>query len=312
VFLDLPWLTEEQKPWDAFAAAFAAPWPGAVLVLRSATDSNYALDTTLSKPATIGETLAEFRSGPAWRWDEVNALQIALYDSASLSSLDDVSVFGGGNAIAVQNGDGEWEVLQFATATLTGPGQWRLTRLLRGQAGSEGAMRNPVAAGARVVLDSACAQLGLSQGEYALPFNYLYGPQGKPISDPAYQNVSLQFSGVGLRPLSPVQPNAVYSAGGDLLLSWLRRDRNPTSDSWDQVEIPLSESAETYGVEILDAASNVVRTFSSVTSPTLTYTVPQIAADFPSDLPIPFGFTVYQLSAVSGRGAGKTASIVFS
>jgi GTA TIM-barrel-like domain/Putative phage tail protein len=313
VFLDLPWLTEDQKPWDAFAAAFASPWPGAVLVLRSATDSNYALDTTLSKPATIGETLADFASGPAWRWDETNALPVALYDGAALSSLDDVSLFGDGNAIAVQNEDGEWEVLQFANAELIGAAQWRLTRLLRGQAGTEGAMRNAVAAGARVVLlDSACAQLALSQGEYALPFNYLYGPIGKPISDLAYQGASLQFTGVGLRPLSPVQLNAVYVGSGDLSLSWLRRDRDPSSDSWDQVEIPLSESTEAYDVEILDASSNVVRTFTGIAAPSLTYTAAEIAADFLSGLPTTFRFTVYQLSSVCGRGAGKTAEIELS
>jgi hypothetical protein len=312
-FLDLPWLTEEQKPWDAFAAAFALPWPGSVLVFRSATDSNYQLDTTLSKPATIGETTADFFAGPAWRWDEENELKIIIYDGSSLSSMDDVSVFGGANALAVRNADGEWEVLQFGTATLTGPGEWTLSRLLRGQGGTEGAMRSPVIAGARVVLlDSALVQLGLSQAEYALPFNYLYGPQGKPISDPAYQRASLQFKGIGLRPLSPVQLDAVYSDSGDLLLSWLRRDRDPMSDSWDQVEIPMSESSERYDVEILDASLTVIRTFRSVLSPTLTYTAVQIAFDFPSGLPLPFRFTVYQLSSVFGRGVATTATIIFS
>jgi hypothetical protein len=309
-FLDLPWLTQAQPPWDPLAAAFASPWPGAVLVLRSASDANYLLDTTLTKPATVGETTADFSAGPLWRWDETNELNIALYDNGALSSLDDLSVFGGGNALAIENADGEWEVLQFANATLTGPGQWKLTRLLRGQGGGEGAMRSPVAAGARIViLDDALKPLGLSQSEYALPFNYLYGPQGKAISDPAYQSASLQFEGVGLRPLSPVQLSAVYSSSADLVLSWLRRDRAPSADSWDQVEIPLSESSEAYDVDILDASLNVVRTFESVTAPTLTYTSSQIAADFPSGLPSPFRFTVYQLSSVCGRGTGATASV---
>ncbi len=312
-FLDLPWLIEDQKPWDAFAAAFAQPWPGAELVFRSATDSNYQLDTTLTKAATIGETTADFFAGPTWRWDAVNQLTIVIYDGSSLPSLDDLSVLGGANALAVQNAGGEWEVLQFANATLTGPGQWTLSRLLRGQGGTEGAMRAPVAAGARVVLlDSALMQLGLSQGEYALPFNYLYGPQGKPISDPAYQSLALQFKGIGLRPLSPVQLNAVYDASGNLLLSWLRRDRDPSSDSWDQVEIPLSESSEAYDVEILDSLGAVKRTFSSASSPSLVYTAAQIASDFPSGLPSPFRFTVYQLSSTFGRGVGKTASVAFN
>jgi hypothetical protein len=97
-----------------------------------------------------------------------------------------------------------------------------------------------------------------------------------------------------------------------LLLNWLRRDRDPSSDSWDQVEIPLSESSESYDVEILDASLNVVRAFSSVSSPSLTYTAAQIASDFPAGLSSPFRFTVYQLSSTFGRGVGRTASVVFA
>ena len=201
-------------------------------------------------------------------------------------------------------------MLQFAQAELTAPGEWTLTRLLRGQGGTEGAMRDPVPTGARVViLDDALKQLALSQSEYALPFNYLWGPQGKPLSDPAYQGAALQFKGVGLRPLSPVQLRAVYASGGDLLLSWLRRDRDPASDGWDQVEIPMSEASQSYDVEILDGGGAVVRTFASLPSPSATYSAAEIASDFPGGLPSPFRFTVYQLSSVSGRGAGRTGSV---
>ena len=79
-----------------------------------------------------------------------------------------------------------------------------------------------------VLLNGAQAQLTLKQDEYALPFNYLWGPQGKPISDPAYQGATLQFQGIGLRPLSPVQLNAVWRSG-DLYLSSIRRTRSPTT-----------------------------------------------------------------------------------
>jgi hypothetical protein len=310
-FLDLPLLTDDQTPWAPYAAALANPWPGAVLIYRSASDSGYALDTTLLRAASIGETIADFNSGPTWRWDEINALQVRLYNGA-LSSTDDISVFGGANAIAVENAEGDWEVLQFANAELTGTNQWTLTRLLRGQAGTESAMADPVAAGARiVVLDGTPEQLSLPQNQYALPFNYLWGPKGKSISDPAFQGASEQFKGIGYRSFSPCQLKAVYADdGADLVLSWIRRDRAPSSDSWDQTEIPMSEQTESYDVEILNGSS-VVRTFSAVSSPSITYTASEIAADFPSGLPTPFTFTAYQLSAVFGRGTEKTASFTF-
>ena len=313
VFLDLPLLTSDQMAWDPFAAAYAEPWPGGVVILRSATDSNYAIDTTLTLAAEIGETTTDFYSGPAWRWDEVNTVGVTLYNG-TLASLDDLSVLGGVNALAIQNTNGDWEIVQFANATLAGTQSWTLSRLLRGQAGSEGAMQNPVPVGARVVvLNAALQQLSIAQSQYALPFNYLWGPQGKPMSDPAYQGATLTFAGIGYRPFAPCRLTAVYAASGaDLNLSWIRRDRAPSSDSWEQTEIPMSETAEQYDVEILDASGNVVRTCSALTSASVNYTAAQIAADFPSGLPSPFRFTVYQLSSVFGRGPGKTATITFS
>jgi hypothetical protein len=311
-FLDLPLLTSEQKAWAPFAAATADPWPGAVNILRSATDSNYQLDTALAIAADIGVTTTDLFSGPAWRWDTVNSLGVNLFNGA-LASLDDLSVLAGGNALAIENEDGAWEILQFASAALTAPNTWMLSRLLRGQAGTETAMRDPVLAGARVVvLNAALQQLSLPQEQYALAFQYLWGPKGKPVSDSSYQGAQLEFEGIGLRPLAPCQLDATYDASGDLVLTWIRRDRSPLSDSWDQTEIPMSESAETYDVEILDGSGAVKRTFSAVPSPSSTYTAAQIASDFPSGLPSPFRFTVYQLSSVVGRGVGKTGSIYFA
>jgi hypothetical protein len=310
VFADLPLLGGGEVPWSPHVAAFASPWPGAVLVFRSPADSGYALDTSLTLAAGIGETVSALSSGPSWRWDEAGALDIRLYNGACLSR-DDLSVLGGANALAIRNADGEWEVLQYASAALIAPGTWRLSRLLRGQAGTEGAMRDPVAAGARVLLiDRALKQLSLDRDEYALPFHLLWGPQGKPLSDPAYQGAVLQFGGIGLRPLSPVRLDAKWR-GGDLLLSWIRRTRIG-GDSWDQAEVPLGEDFEAYDVEIVNPAGDAVRTFASVPVPSQIYAAADIAADFPSGLPTPFRFRVFQLSATYGRGAGELKEVWFA
>ncbi len=301
VFLDLPLLTGDEVAWAPTAAAFASPWPGEVFVLKSASDSGYALDTALTRPAAIGETTADFYSGPLWRWDEGGSLSIRLINGGC-ASLDDLLVLGGANALAVQNGDGDWEVLQYASATLTAPNEWRLTRLLRGQAGTEGAMRDPVPARARVVLlDRAPAQLALTQDQYGLPFHYLWGPKGKGLSDPAFQGAVMSFDGVGLRPLSPVHLSAVWQ-GGDLVLGWIRRTRIG-GDSWDQTEVPLAEESEAYQLTI---GARVV----TVTEPTTTYTAAEIAAD--GGVATPFRFSVAQLSTAYGSGQSAEAEIWFA
>jgi hypothetical protein len=46
--------------------AFADPWPGDIAVMRSAADSGYALDATLTRPCSFGVTTADFWSGPPW------------------------------------------------------------------------------------------------------------------------------------------------------------------------------------------------------------------------------------------------------
>jgi hypothetical protein len=163
------------------------------------------------------------------------------------------------------------------------------------------------------MLDGSTEQLALLSSEATLPFNYLWGPNGKAISDPAFQGASLQFKANGRRPYAPCRLRAVYAANGsDLMLGWTRRDRAPSSDSWDQSEIALSETSESYDVEILNAAGAVVRTFSSLVTPTCTYTSAQIASDFPLGRPTPFRFAVYQLSTTYGRGPGGQGSVVFS
>jgi len=311
VFLDLPLLTGTEKDWAPGVAAYAAPWPGSVQILRSASTANYVLDTALSHPAAIGQTLADLPAAPPWRWDMTNSLVIRLA-RGTLASADDLSVLGGANIIAVQSASGEFEIVQFANAVLTAPNQWTLTRLLRGQAGTEAASGS--LAGARVVLlDGSSAQLALLASEATLPFNYLWGPNGKAISDPAFQGASLQFKANGRRPYAPCQLRAVYAANGvDLLLSWIRRDRAPSSDSWDQTEIALSETSESYDVEILDASGAVVRTMSSLSASPCTYTAAQIASDFPLGRPSPMRFTVYQISTTYGRGPGGQASATFT
>jgi hypothetical protein len=190
-----------------------------------------------------------------------------------------------------------------------GAGQWKLTTLLRGQAGTEGAMRNPVAAGARiVVLDRAAPQLNLSFDQRALPFFYRWGPNGKAISDPAYQTAQRQFQGVGLRPLSPVQVRGRWpTVAGDIVVSWKRRTRIG-GDSWEQVDVPLAEDSESYEVDIY-SGSSIVRTLQS-SVPQATYTLAQQTADFGSQQ-WSLTVAVYQLSAVFGRGAGRTATLFY-
>ncbi|MDE2164109.1 MAG: glycoside hydrolase/phage tail family protein [Alphaproteobacteria bacterium] len=305
-FLDVPLLRDDQNPDAPLVAAYADPWPGAVEILKSPTESNFALDTEVARPASLGMTVQDFYSGPLWRWDRGNTLCVKLI-SGTLSSTDDVSVFAGANALAIRNADGEWEIVQFAKAELIAPGEWRLSKLLRGQAGSESARRDPVAAGARVVvLNKALAQLSLDQAQSRLPFHYLWGPRGRPICDPSYQGAELRFAACGRRPLSPVHLRAARQSNGDIALSWIRRTRIG-GDSWDQIEVPLGEAAESYELDILSGAT-VKRTLAAA-APAVTYSAAMQTADFGAPLAATLHVKAFQLSSAFGRGTAADATL---
>jgi hypothetical protein len=302
VFLDGPLLADEHVAHAGYVAAFASPWPGGVALWRSPAAEGYRLDQVLSRPATIGRTAFDFFSGPVWRWDRGNELWVDLF-GGTVSSADELQVLNGANALAVENGDGEWEVVQFRDAELMNAGRYRLRTLLRGQRGSEHAMRNPVAAGARVlVLDLAVSQPAIGTSEIGLPLSWTIGPASREIGDESYDTQTVTLLGRGRRPLSPAHVTGSRDfASGDVTLSWTRRTRLG-GDSWEQVEVPLGEDAEAYEIDVLSGGGAVLRTLSA-TFPSVVYSAAQQSVDFGSP-PSSFDVIVHQLSASYGRGLG--------
>ncbi len=304
VFLDLPLIRGDETPHAGAVAAYGDPWPGGVAFYRSPAMSGYMLKALASRRAVLGLTDADFHSGPSSRWDNGNVLRVVLSGGA-LASAEALLVLGGANYCAVQNAHGEWEVLQFRTAALVAPLTYELTGLLRGQSGTEGAMRDPVAAGARfVLLDEAVTPVGMTADETGLAFNWMYGPQGYDIGHAAYRSAVHAFRGAGLRPLSPVHVRGRQIPEG-LEISWIRRTRTG-GDGWEQAEVPLGEASEAYEADILDGAT-VIRTLSSV-SPAVIYTTAQQTADFGAPQ-ASYAVRIYQLSATYGRGQAREAII---
>ncbi len=306
VFLDGALLQDADDAYAGYIAAFVSPWPGGVAFYKSPSDTGFVLDTVLATPATTGLTAYPFYSGPVWRWDRVNDLYVDV-DAGELASAEEINVLAGANAIAVENADGEWEVVQFQAAELVDEGRYRLSMLLRGQRGSEHAMRDPVAAGARVlVLNAAVAQPAIAAADMGLPYTWRVGPTTRDVSDAAYGEHTVTLTGKARRPLAPVHLRGRRDhATGDWTLSWIRRTRSG-GDSWNQTEVPLSEEAEAYELEILDALGGTVLRTVSLSGRQYLYTAAQQVADFGSaqwNIPV----RVRQLSATYGAGVAAEA-----
>ncbi|MDX2264605.1 MAG: glycoside hydrolase/phage tail family protein [Hyphomicrobiales bacterium] len=302
-FMDLPLITGAETPHAARLATFASPWAGAAFY-RSASGSGFALDALLEAPATMGETTTALGIGPTARWDRGARLGVRLY-GGGLQSVAELDLLGGANLAAIENADGEWEVIQFASAALTAPRTYELSGLLRGQFGTEGAMRASVAAGARfVLLDAAVIETGLALGDIRRDFVWTYGPANRAPGDPSYATVTRAVAGLGLRPLSPVHVRGAR-ASGDLAITWVRRTRLG-GDGWEAPDAPLAEEREAYEVDILSGAT-VKRTLA-VSAPLAVYTAAQQTADFGAPQAA-VAVRVHQMSAVYGRGAARQATV---
>ncbi len=302
-FLDLPLLTGAEPPEAGYVAAVQQPWPGGVAVYSSPQTSGYALRGIVPAPATMGRTLDPLSVGPEGRIDWAAKVRVKLSFGA-LTSADLVSVASGVNLAALQNADGEWEVFQFLNAVLVDVGTYELTGLLRGQGGTENAMRAPVASGALfVVLDAAVMQLPLGLNDLNLPLNWRYGPSNRDIGDASYVLTQHAFKGLGMRPLSPARVKATRAIGGDIAVTWERRTRIG-GDSWDLAEVPLGENVEAYEIEIMSGAA-VQRTISAA-APSAVYTAAQQVSDFGS-VQSAVTMRVYQMSTLFGRGAARVA-----
>jgi len=303
-FMDLPQLLETDSAETGYIAAYAQPWPGGLNLMMSPGGASFELNRQIDVPAIMGEILTDLYSGPLYRWDKGNRFQVKL-SSGALSSVDELDLFAGTNACAILNQDEQWEILQFQHAQLLGTDTYELSMLLRGQLGSERAMRDPAPAGQRFILiDNSLIQPDLLAGQATLSLTYRVGPPAKDVGDPAYVEVVRSFSGRGQKPFSPVHARAARTAAG-IELSWIRRTRLG-GDDWQLVEVPLNEEHEAYEIDIMNGAT-VVRTLYAQQQETTYLSAHEIEdwATPQSQLQI----AIYQISAAFGRGTPNERTV---
>ncbi len=303
-FLDLPLLRGDELPECGYVAALQSPWPGGVAIYTSPETTGYQLRALASAPAVMGTILDPMPAGPEGVMDLATHIRVEV-GGGELVSVSGLQLLSGANAAAVRNEAGEWEVFQYAAATLVAPSTYELSGLLRGQAGTGHAMRSPLASGARfVALTVEVEAIPLTVDELHLPLSWRFGPSARAIGDVSYQDRQHAFSGIGLRPLSPVHVKGRRSAG-DLIITWIRRTRLG-GDNWEAAEVPLAEESERYEVDIM-SGTTAVRTLSA-NEPSVVYSAAEQIADFGATQPA-CTVIVFQLGAVFGRGSPAAAVV---
>ncbi len=273
VLMDLPRYEAGEAHGFARIAAFAKPWRRMALSASAGTEG-YEARALLDQPAKIGALASAVPRGFAGRFNAGGAIEITL-PYGDLTSASDLAVLNGANRVAIRCVGGAWEVAAFAKAQEVAANRWRLTRLLRGLAGTEDAMVAGAIAGAEVVvLDAGVVPMGLRGDERGLQLNWIIEAAGGQISSVG----PFAFAG-GMRaetPLAPVHLRGVRSAEG-VRLTWVRRGR-VEADGWDASYIPLDEVAERYRVEIV--SGDAVRRSLEVSEAACLYAASDELADF--------------------------------
>jgi hypothetical protein len=77
VALELPGVRGSQ-PVLQHLAVHAAPWPQALVVLRSTGGASFEAVTSVRQPALVRRLLGDLEPGPLWRRDQRNAVKITV------------------------------------------------------------------------------------------------------------------------------------------------------------------------------------------------------------------------------------------
>lgn len=304
IFMDLPLLTGDENPHAPYLAVSARPWPGSVAAYSSVEDAGYRLNTVIDAPSVTGTTRTVLSKASPAIWDRGEELIVDV-QGGSVSSLSEMAVLSGGNAIAIGDGTiGGWEVFQFRDARLIESGVWGLSMRLRGQRGTDSVMPDAWPIGSVVVLlDGQVDQIALTSDAVGLPRHYRIGSARLPLDHQSYTYETATAAGEGLRPYAPVHFKVANDAG-DIRFDWIRRSR-ALGESWGSADVALAEASERYRLRLIGPMGD---TLLEVDTTQQTIQIPQ--AEVTAS-----GFSLSQISAEVAQlsetfGPGHAARIM--
>lgn len=295
--LDLPPLPGVETQTGPIAVVAADPWR--TMQVRAGPSAEALTDRAeIAAAATVGVLTSSLGPAPRYRWDTASVLTIRIEGRAP-EGRNGLAVLAGANSVAIETTAG-WELLQFRQAELIGNGLWRLTGLLRGQQGTEQAMRTGAPAGAiAVFLAPDLPRAAMSPAERGLPLVWRAGPRG--LSGGAgVSEISWVAGRVHDRPWSPAHLRRCSRTDGGFDLTWIARSRLD-GDRWDGED---GDGGARFRVRVL-RGGEVVRAFE-VEAQAAVYGYAHLAADFPEGLPNDVIVAVAQWGESYGWGQEAT------
>lgn len=305
VLLDIPLLLDADEPQSSGfywgVVSDSESWRGASGVRGLSALGPFEQMDAQGRELIVGSIDAGLVApGPGFdsavEWDNVTVVRVTLQrPDMRLESLTDAEVLAGGNAAFAGASGPLGEVFQFANADMVSAGVYDLSRLRRGQRGTEFAWDDH-AAGQRFVLLDPGALIRTDFGLADLNLARFYKSVSLLTLEVDAATVAFTNTGVGLRPYAPIELLAEGVTGGPIDLTWTRRSRIGAGSD----PLPLAETEELYLLQIL-GVGGVVKRSVSVPSPVFDYTTAMQIADFGS-LQTSLTFRVAQVSGAYGPG----------
>ncbi len=269
--IDAPFAVSDSARLYA-AAAGDAGWRSAQLFASGPDGSSGAYVGQIAAPTIMGTTLGILDPASPALIDQVNHIDVEMRNPAmTLVYANDSQLLAGSNAAVIGG-----EVIQFAEAVPLGNGQYRLSRLIRGLAGTEIEIARHSANEEFILLDAE-SMLEIGSAAYSAFSPTTVFALGR--DDAAPVSASLASPGRALLPWSPVHPTWNFMDNGDLAIGWTRRSRAGAIWS-DHVEVPLAEEVEKYRVELSASDGSIVPVLHESAVPLAVVPAAQIAPFF--------------------------------
>lgn len=298
--LDIPLIRDEDnKP--GFAGSLcgkSSGWPGGTIIRSVDSGQTFQAIQGFIGGVTSGVCRDPLPAHDGYVIDRDNTLTIDLYNSGmSLSSITEAQMLTGKHW-AAYGVAGRWELIQFANATLNADDSYTIDTLVRGAKGTEQYTDDHVDGDIFILLaDADAAFIAANVSDIGVERIYRGVTTGKDIDTVA--DTDFTYSGVNLKPLSPVQLAGSIDGSNNWDLTWVRRSRLSSSEWATGVDIPTGEDSESYEIDIMDGA-DVARTLTS-TSEAVEYSSADQVSDFGGNQTT-LTFRIYQMSATVGRG----------
>ncbi|MBB5705433.1 phage tail protein [Sphingopyxis panaciterrulae] len=225
-------------------------WRGADCWVVPAPDAEPVALGSVRPAAALGALAAPLEAGSAFLIDRAHAALVTLVNpSMTLESVSEAMLLAGANRAMIGN-----ELVQFGGAEQLGPALWRLTRLLRGRAGTEVAAAHGTGTPFVLLDDPALLPVPTEIAGWAASGAAVL--QWADRNGTAVTEVPIPAAAQALRPLSPVQGRMTPDGAGGVTAAWTRRSRLDTG--WrDGIDLALGESRELYRVATLPAVAGV-------------------------------------------------------